>query len=116
MVKGTDSSVLICTILIHGLFCVLHKKKAFCGFCRYGYSRRLLTDKNTDTAFVYSGYSNWKKALRRFEQHATSKAHKEVVLKIEFLDQPSVTIMLRTQHKRDQEILLHSSDHAELQS
>ena len=63
-----------------------------------------MTDKNADTAFVSSGYSNWKKALQRFEQHAISKAHKEVVLKIVFLDQPSVTTMLHTQHERDQEI------------
>ena len=32
MVKGTDSSVLIGTILIHGLFCALHERKHFVGF------------------------------------------------------------------------------------
>ena len=72
--------------------------------CRYGFSCGLLTDKNTEATFVSVGYSNWKKALERFEQHGKSNAHKEVILKIGFLDQPSVTSMLHKQHAKDQEI------------
>ena len=43
--------------------------------------------KCAEVAFVDSGF-NWKKAVACFEQH-NSKAHREVVLKLGYLNQPT---------------------------
>ena len=52
-------------------------------YCRYCDTRGLLKDKLSDSAFISSGFNNWKKALQRFEQHSQSNAHKEALLRIE---------------------------------
>ena len=78
--------------------------KAFCGYCCYGKSRGLLTDKNADLAFTDTRFNNWKKALEPFEHNNRSNAQREVVLKINLPSQPSVSVQLSTQHKKEQEI------------
>ena len=50
------------------------------------------------------GLTTGKKALQRFEQHAQSRIHKEAVLKIEMLKQPSIGAQLSSQVKKDQKI------------
>ena len=55
-------------------------------------------------AFTDTGFTNWKKALERFEQHSRSDAHREVLMKINFLNQPFVSVQLDTQHKKEQAV------------
>ena len=64
-----------------------------------------MTDKLCDNAFTSSGFNNWKKTLEHFEQHAQSSSHKEVLLKIEFLKQPTIVSQLSNQQKKEQRIL-----------
>ena len=37
--------------------------------------------RNTETAFITAGFSNWKDATRSFEQHRKSLCHKEALIK-----------------------------------
>ena len=37
---------------------------------------------NTDSAFIDRGYSNWKDACKKFDNHQKSKTHEEAVLKM----------------------------------
>ena len=85
------------------VLCVTHLK-AFCAYCRYAAKRGLLTDKLSDNAFISNGFNNWKKALERFEQHAQSSSHKEALLKIELLEQPTIVSQLNSQQKKEQKI------------
>ena len=71
-------------------------------YCRYCDTRGLLKDRLSDGAFISSGFNNWKKALQRFEQHAQSNAHKEALLRIELMEQPTILSQLNTQLKKDQ--------------
>ena len=76
--------------------------KAYCAYCRYCSKRGMLRDKLSGKAFISSGFNNWKKALERFEQHAQSNVHKEALLKIELMEQPTVIAQLNSMLKRDQ--------------
>ena len=69
---------------------------------RYCDTRGLLKDKLSDSAFISSGFNNWKKALQQFEQHAQCNAHKESLLRIELMEQPTILSQLNTQLKKDQ--------------
>ena len=92
MAKYSDNFALTGTVsFVHHLY------ESFLCFCCYGNAGGLLTDKNADPAFIDIGFNNWKKALQRFEQHTLSNAHKEVVLKISLLYQPSVSTQLNSQ-------------------
>ena len=62
----------------------------------------LLRERLIDIGFISTGFNNWKKALERFEQHAQSSIHKEAILKIELMDQPTILAIMSNQHKRDQ--------------
>ena len=66
--------------------------------------RKLLTDQLGDKGFVVNGFCNWKKALSVFRQHEQSHSHKEAVLKIEAMKQPSVISQLSSNVKKDQAI------------
>ena len=76
--------------------------KSHCVHCTYCDTRGLLKDKLSDSAFISSGFNNWKKALQQFEQHAQSNAHKESLLRIELMEQPAILLQLKTQLKKDQ--------------
>ena len=78
--------------------------KAFCAYCRYVYKHNLLTDRSSESAFITTGYNNWKKALQRFDNHSKSGSHKEAVLKIQQLKRPSVVTMLDSSHKNSQKV------------
>ena len=43
-----------------------------------------------------------KKTLERFQQHAQSSSHKEALLKIELLEQPTIVSQLNNQQKKKQ--------------
>ena len=53
-------------------------------------------------AFLTMGFDNCKKAVESFAQHAKSDIHREGVLKLGLLQQPSVITQLNNQAKLDQ--------------
>ena len=58
--------------------------KVYCFICRNVYVlKQLNMSKNQESAFVTSGYNNWKEAARSFELHHKSSCHREAVLKWE---------------------------------
>ena len=44
--------------------------------------KKIQWSSNADSAFLFTGFSNWKDATVKFENHASSKCHKEAVLKV----------------------------------
>ena len=48
------------------------------------------------------GFDNWKKTQEYFIQHEKSVVHRESVLKLELMKQPTVISQLSSQAKRDQ--------------
>ena len=59
------------------------RMKAFCFCCRFSTSRKLVTSSSkAEEAFTVTGFSNWKKAVQKFNEHEICHAHKEVVLNI----------------------------------
>ena len=65
----------------------------FCVVCRSAMIDGLVTiAKYQNSTFTENGFSNWKKALQRFDQHDKSEMHREAAIKIYFevLDLASV--------------------------
>ena len=54
--------------------------KIFCQVCRSADKQGLLTSQSP---FVHDGFSNWKKALKRFKDHERSATHREAVSKLQ---------------------------------
>jgi hypothetical protein len=58
------------------------RQKLFCFYCSSAARQNMLVfSKNADTAFVSSGFCNWRKASERFRIHETSHVHSEAMLK-----------------------------------
>ena len=58
--------------------------RAYCFICRNVYVLHQLTlSKNQESAFITSGFNNWKDATRAFELHCKSSCHREAILKWE---------------------------------
>ena len=51
-----------------------------------------------------TGFDNWKKAFENFNLHAQSDLHKETLLKMEFLNQEGVHVLLHQQIRSEQEV------------
>lgn len=80
------------------------RSKALCSYCSSCHRRGLLTEKvagGGDT-FLTTGFNNWKKATEYFLQHEKSVIHRESVLKLELMKQPTITAQLSSQAKREQ--------------
>lgn len=58
------------------------KYRIFCSTCLTANEQGLLSPKYKQTAFVHSGFSNWKKALSVFRMHESSYMHKDSILKL----------------------------------
>ena len=58
------------------------KYRIFCSICLTANEQGLLSPKYKQTAFVHSGFSNWKKALSAFRMHELSNMHKDSILKL----------------------------------
>ena len=57
-------------------------ERAYCIICRNVYALGQLTmSRNRETAFITTGFANWKDATRSFEQHRKSLCHKEALMK-----------------------------------
>ena len=77
---------------------------ALCFTCTRAYSeKKIQWSSNVDLAFVSKGFSNWKDANGKFAIHASSKCHKEAVLKMVTLPSTTrdVAESLSTQHQRE---------------
>lgn len=75
-----------------------------CSYCSSCHKRGLLTEKvaGGGDAFLTTGFDNWKKAQEYFIQHEKSVIHREAVLKLELMKQPTVISQLSSQAKQDQ--------------
>ena len=83
-------------------YCV-PRSKVFCFYCRVASSKGFLTfSSKREQAFTDTGFNNWKKAKQRFQEHEQCQAHKEAVLKVSALQQPSVASLLSHQLEQDQ--------------
>ena len=60
--------------------------------------------KRSDDFFITAGFSNYKKAIEKFEIHEKSDCHNEANVKIAFLEGPSISTQLSTQVARLQSI------------
>ena len=77
---------------------------ALCFMCaRANSEKKIQWSSNVDLAFVSKGFSNWKDANGKFAVHASSKCHKEAVLKMVTLPATTrdVAESLSTQHQRE---------------
>ena len=65
--------------------------------------KKMQWSSNTDLAFVSRGFSNWKDACVKFDNHQSSSSHKEAVLKVITLPATTVDIgeTLSSQHQRE---------------
>ena len=86
-------------------YCITHHK-LFCFTCRSAASKQLISARNKSSksyaAFVVHGFDNWKKAKQRFREHELSQLHKEAVMKLLAVSQPSVATQLSKQLSDDQ--------------
>ena len=71
------------------------RSKALCMYCSSCSKRGLLTARGGD-AFLTTGFDNWKKAQEYFIQHEKSIIHREAVLNLELMKQPTVISQLST--------------------
>ena len=80
------------------------RSKVLCSYCSSCYKQGLLTEKvaGGGDAFLTTGFDNWKKAQEYFIQHEKSVIHRESVLKLELMKQPTVISQLSSQAKQDQ--------------
>ena len=54
--------------------------KAFCFYCHFSMSRKLITfSSKAEEAFTVTGFSTWKKAVQKFNEHKSCHAQKVVL-------------------------------------
>lgn len=60
--------------------------------------------KNTDSAFVESGFKNWKKGCEKFNDHEKSHTHAEATAKLNaYMNNEDVSARIRKEHSHNQE-------------
>ena len=73
-------------------------KKAFCFYCKYATNHGLLTfSKKAENTFSTGDFNDWRKALKKFCNHAASDAHREAVMKWKIIQQPSIDVQFNSQ-------------------
>ena len=83
----------------------LTKKKVFCFYCRHISQRERLTfSKNFSCAFIRDGFNNWKKAIKKFNDHESNHTHHEARMKWEARDQPSLPERFSDEIRSSQEM------------
>ena len=71
-------------------FCI-PRNRVFCFYCRFAFSKGLLTfSKNASHSFLTKGFNNWKKAKEKFREHKQCHAHSEACIKVTAFKQPSI--------------------------
>ena len=84
-------------------YCVT-QKVGYCFYCRKMYNQGELTfNKRSDGAFIFNGFSNWKKARQKFKEHENSQCHREACMMYAALRQPSVVALARTSGEEEQQ-------------
>lgn len=58
-----------CSDDIHGI------RGVICFYCNKAHSSQALTGVHVEPQFVFEGFTNWKKALEKFEQHELTQCH-----------------------------------------
>ena len=66
------------------------KGAVVCAICRFASEQKLI-------AFTTTGFTNYKKAIERCSQHATSSTHNEAIMKFSAMHQPSIQSCLSSQ-------------------
>ena len=85
-------------------YCTTHNV-VFCSYCHNAKCNgRLTFSKNTDGAFIVTGYSNWKKAKQSFKKDEKSLCHREAFMKFNASKAPSVIEVANTALLKTQEI------------
>ena len=80
-------------------------KKAFCLYCRLYYEQKqLCLSKNIEPAFIRDVFSNWKKAIQRFDAHQRSAGHKESIFKFSRQLAPGINEQINTEFKKLQQM------------
>ena len=59
-------------------------------------------NRRSDDTFIMLGFSNWKKATEKFQQHEHSHMHSEAIESFHSLQQPSIISQLNTQIASEQ--------------
>lgn len=78
--------------------------KVYCATCRAANHQGLLNPKPMKSPFVYSGFTNWKKALEKFREHENSSIHKDATQKLAAKNRGiGIDALLSTQLRKDQE-------------
>ena len=80
------------------------QSKALCSYCSSCHERGLLTEKvaGGGDIFLTTEFNNWKRATEYFLQHEKSIIHRECVLKLKLMKQPTITAQLSSQAKGEQ--------------
>ena len=59
----------------------VHKDSAFCFICVRAYiERKLESIGNLESTYISTGYTNWKDACGKFQNHEASNCHKDALL------------------------------------
>lgn len=83
------------------------KENVKCHVCQSAKRLGLITfSKNTDSAFVDSGFKNWKKGSERFNDHEKSHMHVEATAKLNaYMKNEDVSARMRKEHSHNQQRL-----------
>ena len=65
-----------------------------CFYCMVAEMRNLPVSRNKDDVFCKSGFTNWKKALEKFDEHQKTLSHHEAVDVIQMIPNTSQKLML----------------------
>lgn len=81
------------------------RERVYCIICRNVHVLGQLTmSKNKESAFITTGFNNWKDAVRSFELHRKSLCHREALLKWEnHVQGASICTQIQKQQSNDQE-------------
>jgi len=89
------------------LHCDRKSGKVLCFECVTAVHKGLVNPSNykmeTSSNFRVEGFSNWKKAIERFDKHQKSLIHRDAHLKLAGLKQKDVMSSMEEKHERDQE-------------
>ncbi len=69
----------------------INRSKVICSYCRNAMAHKLVTfSKRGDYAFLSTSFDNYKTAIEKFNQHASSSVHQEAAIKCSAISQPSI--------------------------
>ena len=69
-----------------------HSDSVLCYYCHVADKRHLPISANKDAAFTTSGFSNWKRAIEKFNKHETSMSHHQAVDFVEKIPRTTMNV------------------------